>query len=30
MKIALLLITFYTGFVAGANWRHINRGDQNE
>ena len=30
MKILLLLIGFYLGFVAGVNWKHIHRGDKNE
>ena len=30
MKILVLLIVFYIGFVAGANWRYIHRGDQDE
>lgn len=28
MKILLLLITFYTGFVAGAVWRAIHEKDE--
>lgn len=28
MKILLLLITFYTGFVAGAVWRSIHEKDE--